>query len=652
MLQTKRKNSNGSRQYPLGLLKKTLLVISLFVYGDLVAVEVSADSIQRQINQQIDSSLSLSNRNPERALQIASQALPLAEQHQLLREKADLLRIIGLLQFYKVDYAQALDYFIQSHELSKQINYLKGEAAALNNISVVYQEQKLYTQTLKMDSAVLELRLKLGKPELIADSYNNIAVSFEYLNQPREALLNYHKAVTISKNAALENSLSLYYNNIGKIYLEHKQADSAYYYFTKSLALSEKLNNQQMQTNALTYLGTYYNQANQPLKAISHLEKSLEIANTIEIVYEIESAAEQLHLAYAAARNYPAAYRSHLLFKQMEDSANHLETMQKILQLENDLKFKKEREFEKSRIQNKVLENQMELTRQKQFRNLSYLATFALLLIAITIYRSYQRKSRNNQKLRKQKAQIMAQKEEIEAQRDKIEALNAAKDKFMAIIAHDLRNPLGGVYRLAEMMLSDFDNFEKKKLHLYTEQIYHTSEKAFVLLENLLQWAMLQLGKIPVKTEPINLINILHDNVALLNSLTCQKQISLTFSDCNQCIVLGDRQMVNTIVRNILSNAVKFTPPKGSIKISTYEEPGFWTISIKDSGIGIDAIHLPHLFKLSEQSKKIGNSKEKGTGLGLVLCKEFIDINKGKLTVESQPDQGSTFYISLPKATP
>lgn len=114
-------------------------------------------------------------------------------------------------------------------------------------------------------------------------------------------------------------------------------------------------------------------------------------------------------------------------------------------------------------------------------------------------------------------------------------------------------------------------------------------------------------------------------------------------------MILGDRQMVNTIVRNILSNAVKFTPPKGSIKIFTHEEPDFWTIGVKDSGIGIAPDHLPHLFKLSEQSKKIGNSKEKGTGLGLVLCKEFIDLNKGKLSVESQPDKGSTFYITLPK---
>lgn len=626
------------------------VLLFLFIILASQAEESATDSLITHLNQQIESSLSLSNKNPDQSLQIALQALQTAEQHQLLREKADLLRIIGLVMFYKVDYSQSLDYFIQSMELSQQIKYTKGEAAALNNISVVYQEQKLYSQTLKMDSTVLELRLKLGDPELIAGSYNNIAVSFEYLNRHSEALLNYHKAVNISKAANIEKSLSLYYNNIGKIHLKNNHLDSAYYYFNKSLALSAKLHNQQMQTNALTYLGTYYNLINQPRKAIRHLEKSLEIAKNIGIVYEIESAAKELHLAYAAKGNYAKAYQTHLLFKQMEDSANNLETMQKILQIENDLKLNKERELEKTLNQNKALENQVEITRQKQFRNLSYLSTLALLLIALITYRSYQRKSRNNQKLKKQKAQILAQKEEIESQRDKIEALNNAKDKFMAIIAHDLRNPLGGVYRLSEMMVSDFENMEKKKLLLYTKQIFHSSEKAFVLLENLLQWAMVQLGKATVKPETINILDVLHDNVALLNSLTCQKQISLTFSDCNNCMIVGDRHMVNTIVRNILSNAVKFTPPNGSIKIFTHEEPDFWTIGVKDSGIGIAPGHLPHLFKLSEQSKNIGNSKEKGTGLGLVLCKEFIDLNKGKLSVESQPDKGSTFYITLPKA--
>jgi len=649
LLQTKSKNRHRSPLYSTKHLTKAILVIALFVYEPIRTSGISADSLQVQVNQQIDSSLNWSNRNPKRALQLARQALQTADQHRLLREKADLLRIIGLVMFYKVDYSQALDYFMQSRDLSRQINYLKGEAAALNNLSVVYQEQKLYAQTLQMDSTVLKLRLQLGDPELIAGSYNNLAVSLEYLNQPREALLNYHKAVNISKADCLEGSLSLYFNNIGKIHLENQQPDSAYLYFNKSLALSQKLNNLQMQTNALTYLGTYYIQQNQIQKAIVHLEKSLDIAQSIGIVYEIESAAKQLHQAYAAIGNYDRAYQAHLLYKQMEDSANNRETMQKILQIENDLKFNKERELENTRNANKALENQVELTRQMQFRNMSLLSTLALLLISVIIYRSYQRKSRNNRELRKQQTQILEQKKEIEAQRDKIEALNNTKDKFMAIIAHDLRNPLGGVYRLAEMMLSDFENFEKKKIRLYTEQIFHSSEKAFILLENLLQWAMVQLGKATVKPEAINIIDVLHDNVALLNSLTCQKQISLTFSNCDNCMILGDRQMVNTIVRNILSNAVKFTPPKGSIKIFTHEEPDFWTIGVKDSGIGIAPDHLPHLFKLSEQSKKIGNSKEKGTGLGLVLCKEFIDLNKGKLSVESQPDKGSTFYITLPK---
>jgi signal transduction histidine kinase len=617
----------------------------------IAAIE-NTDTLTMYLQNKIDQSLNLSNRNPDKALRIAVKALQIANYHKTVHQKADLLRIIGLIWFYKVDYSKALDYFTNSLELCRKINYIQGQAAALNNISVIYLEQKLYSKALKMDSTILKMRIQLNDSIKIAGSYNNLAVTHDKIGNYTKALQNYQKAVTISKVINNNESLPLYYNNLGNVYLTHHKLDSALHYFINSLEISRELNDKQMETNALTNIGKYYNLIDQPQNAIKNLEQSLKIAKEIGIVYEIESAAFELHLAYAAMHDYKNAYAIYQLAQQMKDSANNSETIQKITQFESELKFQKEMELEKIKQQNRNLENQVEINKQKQFRNYSYLATFAFFVILIITYLNFKRKSRDNEVLKEQKLQIISQKKEIETQRDKIEALNKTKDKFFAIIAHDLKNPLGGVYHLAEMIMANFNNLDRDKLNYYIEQIHHSSEKAFVLLDNLLQWATLQMGKLPAKKETVDVLYILNENIELFQSLTLQKEINISFSNCTDCSVKGDALMINTIVRNLLSNAIKFTPPKGTINISLIEETDFWTIAIKDSGIGIANEHLPKLFQLNSKTYHIGNSKEKGTGLGLVLCKEFTDLNSGKLAVKSELGKGTTFYVSFIKALP
>ena len=607
----------------------------------------SLEHAEIDLNQSIKLAWELSNINPDSALAIANKALELANYYDLKDEKAELIRIKGLVYYYKVDFVQALNFFIQSRNLYIEIKNKVGEASALNNILIVYGRQGLLEKALELSHQVLEMRLEIGDSTRIAQSLNNLAVAYKDLNKPDEALKYYRQAVDLSYKINETQELDLYFNNIGVIYLEGNRYDSAFYYFNKALQFGEKNNNKQMITNSLTYLGDYYNRRKDYTQAIAVLEKSLSIAKEIGIVYEIESAAKQLHVAYSAVGRFEDAYKIHVLFKQMVDSANNLQTIQKITEIEALNKYEKEKLVQQLIHEKKEIENEFSLRKEKQIRNSALLVVFTTFILFYLLYRNYRKKSLLNLKLMTQRDEIISQKEEIESQRDEIEQLNKSKDKFFAIIAHDLKNPLSGIYRLSEIMKQNYEQINSEKLKVYIEQIFISTKKTYELLENLLKWAMVQNGSLQIAATEFNLTKVIRENIELLSENANQKKLNINFNQCDDCFVLADEEMITTVLRNLLNNAIKFSPENGNINFSISASAEFYKVSIKDQGIGISPVDQQLLFDLNNDARTIGTSKEKGTGLGLVLCKEFIELNGGKIWLKSELEKGSTFYFTV-----
>jgi len=612
------------------------------------ALPTSPDTLKTFVQQQINVSLEIANLNPDSAMNTASKAFEIASQNNYEESKAELLRIMGLIWYYRGDYARALEYFLQSYNLYRIIDNPKGEASALNNISVVYRNQGYTNKALEMDLQILAMRQSLGDSTKIAASLNNVAVAYKDLNEATKALQYYHEAVSTSLKCRNPESLDLYYNNLGSLHLNQNQPDSAYYYFQKSIQISKPLNHKQMLANSYTYLGNYFMQKKRYDNAIASYRTGLKLAKEIGIIYEIEWTAEQLHAAYAMKGDYQNAYQMHVLYKQMADSAKNQATIQKITQIETSLRYSKEREFEQVMQTKKELENQLELNKQKQARNIAGIAGLALLLITGITLRSYHRKNRDNKLLREQTKEITLQNEEIQSQRDNIEALNKTKDKFFAIIAHDLKNPLGSLFKLSGMMHSDFEQMQPETTKSYLLHLNHAAEKAFILLDNLLQWSTLQLGSIQVNPKPFNLLDVMRDNTELLSEFAAQKKIEIQFQTCTECVAYADPILINTVIRNLLTNSLKFTPENGTVSLKVDLKSNFWVISVTDNGIGISSEDQKQLFDMAKQTKNIGYSKEKGTGLGLVLCKEFTELNGGSIWLESELGKGSTFFVSVP----
>lgn len=245
--------------------------------------------------------------------------------------------------------------------------------------------------------------------------------------------------------------------------------------------------------------------------------------------------------------------------------------------------------------------------------------------------------------------EISKQKEELEIQRRELEALNTTKDKFFAIIAHDLKNPFSTVLGLSELLAREFETFEPDKLKVFIEQIYKYSNNTYNLLENLLQWSMLQTGRMPLRPKLISFNEIITENVELLRGNANQKGIKVYISTIDETFVYVDLNMITTVVRNLLTNAIKFTPLNGEININVVNDGLFLKVLVKDNGVGISEHDQINLFKIDSNPTTIGTSQEKGTGLGLILCKDFVERNGGAIWVESQLDKGSSFFFTIPK---
>ena len=216
----------------------------------------------------------------------------------------------------------------------------------------------------------------------------------------------------------------------------------------------------------------------------------------------------------------------------------------------------------------------------------------------------------------------------------------------MSIIAHDLRNPFNAIRSFSKMLLDDDDVFTKEDRNDMLESIYKSSDDTFKLLESLLQWANVQKGNFKMNREVFDIAEIVKTNLDLHKGLALVKEIRLDGS-YDHHKVSADRAMIDTVVRNLLSNAIKYSYEKQNIHLEVVKKKAFLEISICDEGMGMNQEQIENLFKIDTVSTRVGTANETGTGFGLMLCKEFVELNGGKIWVESTEGEGTCFYFTV-----
>jgi len=238
----------------------------------------------------------------------------------------------------------------------------------------------------------------------------------------------------------------------------------------------------------------------------------------------------------------------------------------------------------------------------------------------------------------------------LQQQKGNLRELNATKDKFFSIIAHDLKSPLNQLLGLSEILQKEIESERTDDVIKLAKFINDSAKSGRLLLENLLEWSRSQTGSINFDPEILDLKSITNEVMRLNANNAKQKDIAIKSGIEKGVLAFADENMIKTILRNLISNAIKFTMKGGEIILNAKQADEEVIYSVSDSGIGMESDDLKKLFRIDVNPLSIGKSKEKGTGLGLILCKEFIEINGGKIWVESTLGEGSTFHFSIPIA--
>lgn len=280
-----------------------------------------------------------------------------------------------------------------------------------------------------------------------------------------------------------------------------------------------------------------------------------------------------------------------------------------------------------------------------------YLVLIIILIVAIIKLRErnlIREKRVLEEKISERTAEIASKNRSLEQQKDELNELNATKDTFFSILAHDLKNPFSSLYALSQLVVNHYERMEEEERLTSIRKIKQSSEHIFNLLENLLTWSRTQRGDIAYAPEVFKLSTLVEINMNLHRVAAEKKGVQLHSDLPENSEAFGDREMISTVLRNLINNAVKYSHKGGEIGVELTAQNGFWEVSVRDNGTGISKEDIEKIFRIDAKYKSPGTEGEKGTGLGLILCKDFVEKNGGRIWCESEEDQGTRFFFTIP----
>lgn len=506
------------------------------------------------------------------------------------------------------------------------------------NLGYIYDELKLRDQAFNYYQKALKILINFQSQGGLDASFLNLGL----LGKNQDNLDGFRKYFEDSQglsNRFNSASLSLTYIELSKISQEKNDFVSAESFAMQGLEIAVKNKNQSSIANGQVQLGKVYHKQGKEPQSYRMLEQGLNTARNIkDRSLTMEAYAELSRVAMAL--NQPAlAYKYLDRYVQLKDSIYNEQMALQISQASRRFGTGSD-DLNPENLLRENLDQTQSIQKNHRLR-IALLITLSLLLVLLVFFFIRYNSSAKIAKVLKEKNTV------IEDQKTKLEQMINTKDRFFSIIAHDLKNPFNSLLGYADLAYNDFDEISdtEKKSHLNV--IRQSGQQIYALLDNLLNWSRAQSGRIDFNPEPVNLTENIENAIELVRSSADNKLISLFTDFSKDVIVKADKNMLSTILRNLLTNAIKFTPDKGMITVSTHINSKKVTVSITDTGVGMNEDELSRLFKLDGNLKNEGTNNETGTGLGLILCQEFMNLHKSKIIAESTPGKGSTFSFSL-----
>lgn len=550
---------------------------------------------------------------------------------------AGALANMGWINYRQGDFPSALELTTQSLAISESIKDYTEMASGFNNLASIYVEQKEYVVALTTFKKALAWGKKAGNEYTAGRSYNNIAYVFFLLNILDSARFYALKGIDETRGY----SAGFAWRTLGDVCEKENKIKEAEEIYLKTLAIADVNKNYSLRVSTAHRLGKMYLNHDQILQAEKVLLENEKLCRRFRFRNELANTYKVLGDLYRRKSDLVKGIFYQEKFTSLNDSLYNESRSKQIALLE--------RKYNEAKIDLLTKESELRAKEIRAEKLRAYIAVGGLIVFvafAFLLYANNQKMKLVNRELAEKNNEITERGTELKSQAEALARLNVTKDKLFSIISHDLRGPLNSLTGLLELSEKGYLNEEEFKK--YVSELSKNTNRTKELLDNLLYWSSSQLKKQDAQPVYFNIRTAIDSVVLLYEKQAIAKNIKIVRPDTDQ-EVWADPNMINLVLRNLFSNAIKFSKAGGSVTIGYQSQEQYLHCFLKDEGVGISKDLSDKLFS-GEMITTRGTGNEIGTGLGLQLCIDFIQRNRGRFWVDSEPNKGSTFWFTLPLA--
>lgn len=582
-----------------------------------------------------------------------AESLNLFDSLEINVERASILNRMANIYKRKGDFDNALELFLSSLSISLNVKDSILISAIYNNLSLLYQNMEHYDKALEYQLMNLDINKKSGLMDEVSMSLMNIGTINKEKKDFNQALLYYKQSLELFNDKDNKYDKLLLLHNIGTVYELTQRYDAAQQYYVKAVEIEKEIGNKEMLVLSLQGIGNVLIKTGNFKEGERYLLESYQLAKELGNTLRSSEIALNLYKIYEQQHLYEKSLNYFKLYDDIEDSIYSIENMKQITMLEQKYEAEKKQQqitfLEKEKkVQQLELAKKEAEANQKSFQR-NVLILLLLLTFGVVLYyiRTNKKRQKLNQLLIKQNKKITEQRTEIVKQNDALVESNKTKDRLFQIIAHDLRSPLVSMDSITQLIPYWVEEQDYESLKKLSSTLELSLQNVLSLIDNLLNWALSEQGKFPYSPENLNLKENINEAVEVYKPIAEIKNIRLKFSYSKSVVVFADRNMLFTIMRNLLNNAIKFTPENGEIEVGIDSNTQVAKVWIKDSGVGIPKEKQERVFEIANGKEK-GTKGEVGKGLGLFFCKEFVNMNNGDIYLESLENKGTIITFTLP----
>lgn len=535
--------------------------------------------------------------------------------------------------YYFGNYANSLAIYLEGVELAEKNNNNRMLSVMNENIANLYSAQKDYKQALLFLEKSIKLNLIVNDDFYSAKTLCNYAYLQSEIGNINNAMFNINKSISIFEEYNNIRWIAKAYRVKGDIYLKQKKHTWAIRWYDQSFHLYDQIKNNRDKLNLLSGLA-YAHFGNKNIDTAElYALTAYENAKDLNSIKNLESAADILYKINKDKKDFKKSLFFHELYEKVTDSLSRKENKRSLLMLQTKIERDKLKET-------KEVVDKLETAR---IRSAIYIGISILIIWGIITYMM----SKSRKAHKKLNTELQLKQVVLENREEELQEINETKDKLFSIIAHDLRGPIGALLDVLKMMksgdlaITEFRDFVPKLI----KDVDHIS----FTLNNLLSWGQTQMNGATTNTTLAELNTLAENNINLLGETAKKKSITLVNEIPENTMIFSDPNQIDIVIRNIISNALKFTPKGGKITIDAQEKYQFIEVTIKDTGIGMSDEDLSKVFTPNQSHTTFGTDNEKGTGLGVSLSKEMVENNGGNLWAKSKLGKGTTFYFTVPK---